>query len=131
MLARRPTQLPTRRQRATSDINWGPPIEFKNAEWWRYQWHEEVLKRWDLARSEIAVAGVLMHEYRMERGFAEIGLARLAKQAGCSRSIAWTAIKTLRAKGLIAVKNAGQRKPDGSLAIARYSLIYVSRGVPD
>jgi len=131
MLARRPTQLPIRQPRSACGVNWGPPIEVKSAESWRYQWHEEILKRWDLtARSEIAVAGVLMHEYRVEKGFAEIGRARIARQAGCTRSVACEAITRLRERGLIAVTNAGQRKPDGSLAIYRYRLIYASRGVP-
>jgi hypothetical protein len=101
----------------------------KSADGWRFQWHEEILKRWDLARSEIAVAGVLMHRYEAVKGFAEIGLDQLAKRSGCARSTVSKATRTLRTKGLVAVTNEGQRKSDGSLATCRYRLIYRSRGV--
>lgn len=129
MLQRAPARAPPRRVKRQPPASWGSPIEVKNLEFWRYQWHEEILKRWDLCRSEIAVAGVLMHEYRTDRGYAEIGLERLAAKAGCTRSIAFKATKRLRQKGLIAARNAGQRRPDASLATHRYGLIYASRGV--
>lgn len=107
---------------------WGPPIEVKSAEHWRFQWHEEVLKRSDLPRSSIAVAGVLMHRYRPERGYAEIGSANLAKQAGCWPSTAKKAIAQLEKLGLVVVINRGSRSPDGSLAPHQYRLTYISRG---
>jgi hypothetical protein len=110
--------------------DWGPAIEIRSAASWRYQWHEEILKRWDLPRSDLAVAGALMHCYREDKGFAEIGLGALAKRAGCSRSTAALATKRLRRKELIAVVNEGQRSKDGMCEICRYVLIYSSRGVP-
>jgi hypothetical protein len=70
-----------------------------------------------------------MHAFRVDRGFAEIGLGTLARRAGCSRSVACMATRRLREKGLIAVVNEGERRPDGSLATCRYQLIYASRGV--
>src|SRR5437588_442766 len=121
-------QPPKRRAPAAAD--WGPPIVVKSAEAWRYQWHEEVLKRWDLkSRSLVAVAGVLMHAYRVDRGYAEIGLAQLAERAGCSRSTASAATMLLRRKGLIEVLNEGQRKPDLSLETCRFRLTYLDRDV--
>lgn len=120
---------PRRQSRNPETADWGAAIKMKSAEWWRYQWHEEILKRSDLLRSDLAVAGVLMHCYHLDKGFAEIGLGALAKRAGCSRSTASKATMRLRRKGLIAVPNEGRRKSDGSLEVCRFRLIYNSRGI--
>ena len=122
---------PPRRGPVSNFHNWGAPIEIRSSESWRFQWHEEVLKRHDLRRGPIAVAGVLMHTFDIRKGYAEIGYARLGQQAGCSRSTAASAIKKLGTAGLVRVLNRGQRLADGSLAPHRYDLIYVSRGVGD
>jgi hypothetical protein len=120
---------PKRLSRNPETADWGAAIETKSAESWRFQWHEEILKRWDLSRAELAVAGVLMHCYRLDKGFAEIGLGALAKRAGCSRSTASKATMTLRRKGLIAVPNEVRRNSNGSLQVCRFRLIYWSRGI--
>jgi hypothetical protein len=107
-----------------------PPIEVKSADGWRFQWHRAVLERRDLTRSEIAVAGILMHAYRVERHHAEIAIATLAKTLGCSRRTVISAVHRLRDLGLIAVANAGERihgRP--TMATHRYRLIYLDRGV--
>jgi hypothetical protein len=116
-------------RRRKPDAEWAQPIEIKQAAHWRYQWHEEVLKRWDLSRSQIAVAGVLMHAFNPNLGFAEIGLSKLAARAGCSRAVASRATHRLRALGLLAVLNENVRKPSRSLETCRYSLVYEARGV--
>jgi hypothetical protein len=106
------------------------PIEIKSAEGWRYQWHRLILERGDLTRSEIAVAGVLMHAYDSVRQYAEIALTTLAKRAGCSRRAVVTAALRLRDLGLIVVVNEGQRnlgRP--TMATHRYRLTYRDRGV--
>ena len=72
------------------------PIEVKSPEGWRYQWHRLILQRGDLTRSEIAVAGVLMHASDSVRQCAEIALTTLAKRAGCSRRAAVTVVLRLR-----------------------------------
>jgi hypothetical protein len=106
------------------------PIEVKSAEGWRFQWHRAVLERADLSRSEIAVAGVLMHAYRPDRAFAEIALTTLAKHAGCSRRTAATAIGRLRELGLIDVLNENVRiRGRPTMATHRYRLIYRDRGI--
>jgi hypothetical protein len=128
MLSRTPRR-PPRRPVSSKGVDWGPVVDIKSAEAWRFQWHEEVLKRHDLCRSDLAIAGVLMHCYRDQRGFAEIGLGSLAKRAGCSRSTASAATKRLRRLGLVAVENEGFRKLDGSREVCKYRLIYESRGV--
>lgn len=85
------------------------PIEVKSPEGWRYQWHRLILQRGDLTRSEIAVAGVLMHASDSVRQCAEIALTTLAKRAGCSRRAAVTVVLRLRDLGLIVAVNEGQR----------------------
>lgn len=105
------------------------PIEPKSAEHWRFQWHEEVLKRRDLLRSEIAICGVLMHQYDVRRGIAEIGLAKLAARSGCSRATAANATQALRALGLIGVENEGVRTKKRTHETCRYRLIYRAVGV--
>lgn len=110
------------------------PIEIKSAEHWRFQWHEEILTRPDLSRSEVAIAGVIMHRFRADRDYAEIGLTALAKAAGCSRDTARTAAKRMRGLGLLSVLNEGVRKPSkqgrpGELETSRYRPIYTTRGV--
>jgi hypothetical protein len=129
MLTRPSSRQPPRRLKIASECDWGPRIEIKSAEYWRFQWHEEILKRWDLSRSEVAISGVLMHAYRTDRGFAEIGLNLIAMRAGCSRSTASKATMRLRSSGLIAIQNEHRRDSDGSLEIYRYRLIYKSRGI--
>jgi hypothetical protein len=74
MLSRTPSRRPPGRSAAAG---WGPALEIRNAEAWRYQWHEELLKRHDLSRAELAVAGVLMHRCWSDRGYAEVGLGLL------------------------------------------------------
>ena len=120
---------PRRRRRVSDEHNWGPPLEVKNADHWRFQWHEEVLKRFDLNRSQIAVAGVLMHAYNPKKGYAEIGLTIIARRAGCSRDTANTAVWALQNNGLVNVTNRGALRPDGSRATNRYALTYVTRNV--
>jgi hypothetical protein len=105
------------------------PIAVRSAQGWRYQWHEEILKRSDLSRSEIAVAGALMHAFRSDRGYAEMGLRKLAENAGCSRSRAQLATQRLRALGLVVVVNERVRACGRQLATHRYRLVYLSRGV--
>ena len=116
-------------RRRKPDAEWVQPIEVKQAAHWRYQWHEEILKRWDLSRSEIAVAGVLMHAFNSTLGYAEIGLNKMAARAGCSRAVASRATRRLRSLGLLAVLNENVRKPNRSLETCRYSLVYEARGV--
>lgn len=111
------------------DPEWSTPYQVTNAEHWRHVWHEQILKRWDLSRSDIAVAGVLMHAYNIERAHARIGLARIAVRAGCSRSMAQRATKNLQERGLVKIQNAGTRTKDGQLATHEYRLTYESRGV--
>jgi hypothetical protein len=132
------TNRPVQRKRAVKrisprgrkpDAEWLQPIEIKQAAHWRYQWHEEILKRWDLSRSQIAVAGVLMHAFNSTLGYAEIGLSKMAARAGCSRAVASRATHRLRSLGLLAVLNENVRKPNRSLETYRYSLIYETRGV--
>jgi hypothetical protein len=126
MLSRTPSRRPPGRSAAAG---WGPALEIRNAEAWRYQWHEELLKRHDLSRAELAVAGVLMHRCWSDRGYAEVGLGLLSKSAGCSRSTASKPTMKLRRLGLIAVMNEGRRKQDGSREVCKYRLIYESRGI--
>jgi hypothetical protein len=107
------------------------PIEVKSLKGWRYQWHRLMLERCDLTRSEIAVAGVLMHAYDGEtRHYAEIALTTLAHHAGCSRRAAISAVRRLRDLGLIVAVNEGQRNR-GRLTMAthKYRLTYRARGV--
>lgn len=110
--------------------SWGPPIVVNTLLGWRFQWHEEVLKRWDLSRGAIAVAGVLMHQYRVQRGCAELSISLIALAAGCARGTVVAALKKLRNAGLIAVLNEGVRRP-GSKAVEahKYELIYTSRNI--
>jgi hypothetical protein len=128
--AQRQSRPPRRRRQLLPAC---PRIEVKSLEGWRFQWHEEILRRSDLSRSEIAIAGVLMHAYRVDRGFAEIALTTLALRAGCSRRRAVAATKRLRSLGLIAVINEGERVRGRStcatMATHRYHLVYLSRGV--
>lgn len=126
---RRTTHLRRGRRKPAVPVDL-PPIEVKSAASWRYQWHELVLERADLSRSEIAVAGALMHRFDGGKGYAEIGLSALAKRAGCSRRAAILATQRLRALGLIVAANEGARVR-GRLAMAthRYRLIYRDRGV--
>jgi hypothetical protein len=106
------------------------PIEIKSAEGWRFQWHRAVLERADLSRSEIAIAGVLMHAYRPDRGHAEIALTTIANHAGCSRRTAATAISRLRKLGLVDVLNENVRiRGRRTMATHRYRLIYRGRGI--
>jgi hypothetical protein len=128
--AKQVPRLPRRRRRAISPGAL-PPIEVKSAAHWRYQWHEEILKRSDLPRAAIAVAGVLMHRFNISKGYAEIGLSALAQQAGCSRNRASIATRQLRALGLVVVVNEGVRTGRRTLETCRYRLVYVSRGVGD
>jgi hypothetical protein len=118
---------PKRRKIAAPAIS--EPITIKSAAGWRYQWHEEILKRFDLSRSEIAVAGVLMHHFHVGKGYAEIGLSALAKKAGCSRNRASIATQRLRSLGLLVVINEGVRRPGRALATCRYQLVYLARGI--
>lgn len=110
--------------------SWGPPIVVKTLLAWRFQWHEEVLKRWDLPRGAIAVAGALMHAYRVQKGCAELSISLIALAAGCARSTVVAALKMLRNAGLIAVLNEGVRRR-GSKAVEahKYELIYTSRDI--
>jgi hypothetical protein len=106
------------------------PIEIRSIDSWRYEWHRAVLQRCDLSRSEIAIAGALMHAYQSNRGYAEIALTTLALHAGCTRRAAITAIARLRGLGLIAVLNENVRVRGRRLmATHRYQLIYRDRGV--
>jgi hypothetical protein len=106
------------------------PLEVTSAEAWRYQWHRALLQRADLSRSEIAVAGALMHAYRPERSYAEIALTTLALHAGCTRRTAITAIARLRDLGLIAVLNENVRvRGQMLMATHRYGLTYRDRGI--
>ena len=101
------------------------PIEVKSPEGWRYQWHRLILQRGDLTRSEIAVAGVLMHASDSVRQCAEIALTTLANRAGCSRRAAVTVVL-----GLIVAVNEGQRiRGQPTMATHRYRLTYRDRGV--
>jgi hypothetical protein len=118
---------PPRRRAALG--GWGEPLVPRSLEHWRFQWHEEVLKRHDLKRSPIAVAGALMHAFNPTKGYAELGFTTLAKRAGCCVNTAKAAIRKLEANGLVAVTNRGQRGADGSLQRHRYKLVYASRGV--
>jgi hypothetical protein len=129
-----PKRIGAQPPRRSLDVHPSEPIEIRSAEHWRFQWHEEVLKRRDLSRSEIAIAGVIMHRFKPDRDCAEVGLTALAKAAGCSRDTARTASKRLRELGLLAVLNEGVRKRSkqgrpGELETSRYSPIYKSRGV--
>lgn len=106
------------------------PIEVKSPEGWRYQWHRLILQRGDLTRSEIAVAGVLMHASDSVRQCAEIALTTLAKRAGCSRRAAVTVVLRLRDLGLIVAVNEGQQiRGQPTMATHRYRLTYRDRGV--
>ena len=106
------------------------PIEVKSPEGWRYQWHRLILQRGDLTRSEIAVAGVLMHASDSVGQSAEIALTTLAKRAGCSRRAAVTVVLRLRDLGLIVAVNEGQRiRGQPTMATHRYRLTYRDRGV--
>ena len=106
------------------------PIEVKSWKGWRYQWHRAILQRGDLTRSEIAVAGVLMHAYDDVRQYAEIALTTLGKRAGCSRRAAVTAALRLRDFGLIVAVNEGRRiHGQPTMATYRYRLTYRDRGV--
>ena len=106
------------------------PIEVKSLEGWRYQWHRAILERGGLTRSEIAVAGVLMHAYDSVRQHAEIALTTLAYRAGCSRRAAITAVQRLRDLGLIVAVNEGQRlRGRPTMATHKYRLTYRDRGV--
>lgn len=120
---------PPRRSPVTERQDWGPPIEIRCAEHWRFQWHEETLKRHDLPRGAIAVAGVLMHTFNPALGYAKIGYGELARRGGCSRSTAASAIRRLKREGLVRVRNPGIRLANRSLEIHRYELTYLSRGV--
>lgn len=105
-------------------------LTVKSLESWRYQWHEAILERHDLHRSAIAVAGVLMHRYRGDRGYAEISYRELGKRAGCSTDTATKAIKSLLEKGLIEmVRNQYRAVHTLNKPTNRYRLIYRSRGV--
>jgi hypothetical protein len=123
---RRPTP-PRRRQLPNVPKE---PLELKSLEHWRFQWHEEILKRRDLSRSEIAVAGVLMHKYRPDRGYAEISLGALARGAGCSRDRVRVATRQLREAGLVIVINEGARN-GRTFQTGKYRLVYLARGVGD
>jgi hypothetical protein len=110
--------------------SWGEPLVPKTAAHWRMLWHEEVLKRWDLGRAAIAIAGVLMHHYRVERGYVEIGFRRLADESGCSVGTAVAAVAKMRKAGLLAVLNEGAKvKGTKAVEVHRYALIYQSRGI--
>jgi hypothetical protein len=127
--------LPTRHKLRRGRRKPAPPVDLepiyvKSAEAWRFQWHRAVLERADLSRSEIAVAGTLMHAYRTDRQYAEIALTTLAKHAGCSRRTAAAATRRLRILGLIAVLNEKARvRGRLTMATHRYRLIYRNRGV--
>lgn len=120
---------PPRKTARLQPVSWGEPLKPKSLEHWRYQWHEATLKRWDLPRSAIAVAGVLMHHYRADRGYAEIGVRRLGTEAGCSHGTVVAALRKLRSAGLIAVLNEGVKvRGTKVLEVHKYRLIYRSRG---
>jgi hypothetical protein len=125
----RPLRPPPKRARRSPDC-WGPPLEIKGAKRWRYDWHEEVLKRWDLGRADIAVAGVLMHAFGHKGWFAEVSLKQLAEKAGCSPRQAHRSTIRLREEGLVKVANEGARIGRASQETNKYVLIYRSRGVP-
>ena len=106
------------------------PIENVSVESWRFRWHEEVLQRPDLARSHLAVAGVLMHRYKTPLGYAEVSVRCAAKHAGCSPDTAFRAIGDLVQKGLIAIEQSSRRSVTKQRPTNRYRLIYASRGIP-
>jgi hypothetical protein len=123
-------RAPVKRKRELPDT-WGPKIEIKSAASWRFQWHREILKRWDLTRRpEIAVAGVLMHAFQIKGWFSELSFGQLAERAGCSRREAQRAVIKLRENGLIKVGNQGARDRTGRQQTNRYVLIYRCRGIP-
>jgi hypothetical protein len=130
-IARLHPRPPPKRKRQRPD-SWGEPLEVKSAISWRFQWHREVLKRWDLSRrTDVAVAGVLMHEFgNRNRWFAELSFNALAERAGCSRRQAIRSVIRLRDKGLLKVTNEGARDRFGHQEVNRYVLIYKDRGVP-
>lgn len=122
------SQQPPRRLKNFPVID--EPIENVSVESWRFRWHEEVLQRPDLARSQLAVAGVLMHRYNSSRGYAEVSIRYAAKHAGCSVDTALRAISELVRKGLIAIDQSSRRSMTKQRPTNRYRLIYASRGIP-
>ena len=107
----RRTPPPTRKKRQQPET-WGPPIEIKSAESWRYQWHREILKRWDLNRTDLAVASALMHAFQAKGWGARIGYDIIAERAGCSKREAIRSSVKLRDLGLIKVRNVAPGTAD-------------------
>jgi hypothetical protein len=119
---------PPRKTKRQPPDTWGPPLEPKSAISFKHDWLDEVAKRWDLGRTDLAVAIVLKSAFGYRKKYyAELSLEIIAERAGCSPRQAHRSVMNLRRNGLIKVRNEGCRIGPRQ-ETNQYVLTYLSRG---